>query len=226
MTSGDLLEQVPQQSLQLLSLCVHWLRTTKTLHKPGEGTELTRVTLRGMAQPTPAAEMNFHQKGYLDKDKQIIQSSQTESVLAWGRSEGVEKGFNAYFVHGTTGEAALQIVGDGYFKPSTHAKVDEKQGFNVCGRPAVYFLNGAMSCEDEDIYTMWDKSKNSGYNNGAIVICKLVGTVIIGDSSTMIEEGMISLNRKGREDKKVAVAFGRSVRFRKGLGIPVFLGIR
>ena len=226
MAPGDLLEQVPQQSLQLPSLCVHWLRQTRTTIKPGEGTQLLKVEFEAMAQPESAAETNFHQRGYFDEDKKFIPCRELDSVKAWGRSEGREKGFNSYFVHGTTPGAAQQIFSDACFKPSTHTEAEEGTGVNVCGRNGVYFLNGATTCEDHDIWAMWDKSKNSQYNKGAIIICKLVGTVIVGNSTTTIRKGVISLNRPGGEYKKVAVAFGRSVRFRKGLGIPVFLGIR
>jgi len=182
------------------------------------------------------------------REKKFKYSASHQVVNDWGKNEGsgANSGFEMYFIHGTDVPIGCKIIADGYCLPSTDDTVDEQNGGNVCGKDGVYFLYGKKGTTDEDICWMWDKSKHSGYNKGAIIICRLVGTVIIGDSNTKIEPGEISLNH-GKDDnkrqngkKKVAVAFGRSVqegawhsksvgrsvRFRKGLDIPVFLGIR
>ena len=148
-------------------------------------------------------DLRMYQLGYMSgpspKAKEAMSSGGIQrwtwrkNEQAWKHTwQGVTGRVNleCFFIHGSTVENPIQAILDGALKPTTFETAKDP----ICGVPGVYFSE-LPSLDEEDIIRAWHQNKSSGYNRGAVIICKLVGAPLNNDKTgqnTVIEEGMIS----------------------------------
>ena len=166
--------------------------------------DVPRRVLKGSIKISSGEEdLRMYQLGYMSgpspKAKEAMSSGGIQrwtwrkNEQAWKHTwQGVTGRVNleCFFIHGSTVENATQAILDGALKPTTFETAKDP----ICGVPGVYFSE-LPSLDEEDIIRAWHQNKSSGYNRGAVIICKLVGAPLNNDKTgqnTVIEEGMIS----------------------------------
>ena len=139
-----------------------------------------------MSAPSPKAKEAMNSGGI---QRWTWRKNENKWKYTWAGATG-RVNLECFFIHGTTVENAIQAILDGGLKPTTFETAKDP----ICGVPGVYFSE-LPSMDEEDIIRAWHQNKSSGYNLGAVIICKLVGAPLNSDKTgqkTVIEEGMIS----------------------------------
>ena len=162
-------------------------RVSKGSIKLSSGKEDLRMYQLGyMSVPSPKAKEAMSQGGI---QRWTWRKNEHKWKYTWQGATG-RVNLECFFIHGTTVENAIQAILDGGLKPTTFETAKDP----ICGVPGVYFSE-LPSMDEEDIIRAWHQNKSSGYNLGAVIICKLVGAPLNNDKTgqkTVIEEGMIS----------------------------------